>query len=205
MFFNDICNSDKKICIPCIIDKYIRKFLNNKFQPKIPVITVPKLDFYASLPYARDAIFFITVTNIIKKHFHCICPKIILKNPKSIGSLFKFKDKVPKLMRSLVIYKHSCPRCNLGTYLGSTKRMLKVRIDSHQGVSHRTGCSLSKKEFSNIREHANKCKTNLSYDDFEILTQAKDETSLLILESLYIKQLVPPLNDNSSSAPLYIA
>ena len=124
---------------------------------------------------------------------------------KTIGSLFKFKDTVPYLMRSLVVYKYTCPRCNLGTYLGSTRRMLKVRIDSHRGVSHRTGCNLSKKEFSNIRDHANKCKAQINYDNFEIIGQATNDTSLLILESLYIKQLVPSLNSQSSSAPLFIA
>ena len=108
-------------------------------------------------------------------------------------------------MRSLVVYKYTCPRCNLGTYLGCTKRMLKVRINAHQGVSHRTGCNLSRKEFSNIRAHANKCKIPISYDNFEIIEQASDETALLILESLTIKQLVPSLNNQCSSAPLYIA
>ena len=108
-------------------------------------------------------------------------------------------------MRSLVVYKYTCPRCNLGTYVGSTKRMLKVRIDSHRGISHRTGSTLNKKEFSNIREHANRCKSTISYDDFDIVTQAPDEASLFILESLCIKQLVPSLNNQSSSAPLFIA
>ena len=89
--------------------------------------------------------------------------------------------------------------------MGSTKRMLKVRIDSHRGVSHRTGCTLNKKEFSNIRDHATKCKVPVSYDNFEIIAQASDDTSLPILESLNIKQLVPSLNCQGSSAPLYIA
>ena len=147
----------------------------------------------------------IYTSEVIKKHFNCLNPRLILRNPRTIGSTFMFKGTVPDLMRSLVVYKYTCPRCNLGTYLGSTKRMLKVRIDSHRGVSHRTGCSLSKKEFSNIREHANKCKSPISNDNFEIIAQAKDETSLLITESLSIKQLVPSLNSQSSSATLFIA
>ena len=169
------------------------------------VPTVPKLNFYASFPYTRDAKFLTILSQIIKKHFNCVNPKLVLRNPKTIGSLFKFKDTVPSLMRSLVIYKYTCPRCNLGTYVGSTKRMLKVRIDSHRGVSHRTGCTLNKKEFSNIRDHATRCKVPVSYDNFEIIAQASDDTSLPILESLNIKQLVPSLNCQASSAPLYIA
>ena len=105
----------------------------------------------------------------------------------------------------MVVYKYTCPRCNLGTYLGSTKRMLKVRIDAHRGVSYRTGNNLATKEFSNIREHAKRCKSNISYDNFEILGQACNETSLLLLESLAIKQHVPSLNNQKSSSPLFIS
>ena len=193
-------------CFPeFLFDRHLRKFLNNIFQPKIPSPMEPKLNFYASLPFIHDRNFLPVLNNIIKKHFNCVAPKLILRNPRTIGSLFRFKDTVPDLMRSLVVYKYSCPRCNLGTYVGSTKRMLKVRIDSHRGVSHRTGSSLARKEFSNIREHANKCKSTITYKNFDILMQAQDEASLLILESLSIKQLVPSLNTQSSSAPLFIA
>ena len=193
-------------CYPkFLFQKYLRKFLTNKFHPTMPITTVPKLNFYASLPYSNDAKFLTDLTNIINKYFFCLKPKLVLRNPKTIGSLFKFKDTVPKLMNSLVVYKYSCPRCNLGTYLGATKRMLKVRIDAHCGVSHRTGCNLANKEFSSIRNHANECKTRVSYDNFEILGRATNESSLLLLESIMIKQLVPLLNNQSSSAPLYIA
>ena len=163
------------------------------------------MDFYASLPYTNDNKFLIGVTQIIKKHFNCLSPRLILHNPRTIGSLFKFKDTLPKLMNSLVVYKFNCPRCVRGMYLGSTKRMLKVRIDSHRGVSHRTGCMLSKKEFSNIREHTVQCKASITYDNFEIIARSTNEASLPILESLYIKQLVPSLNNQSSSTPLFIA
>ena len=193
-------------CYPkFLFDKYLKKFLKNKFQPIVPITTVPKLNFYASLPFSRDRKFLTSLSGIINRYFLCVNPKLVLRNPKTIGSLFKFKDSIPKLMRSLVVYKYSCPRCNLGTYIGSTKRMLKVRIDSHRGVSHRTGCNLNKKEFSNIREHAQKCKTQVTYEHFEIIGQAANESSLLILESISIKQVVPSLNNQSFSAPLFIA
>ena len=108
-------------------------------------------------------------------------------------------------MRSMVVYKYTCPKCNFGTYLGATKRMLKVRIDAHAGVSHRTGVNLVNKEYSSIRMHANKCKSPISYNQFEIIGQTTDENSLHILESLCIKQLVPSLNNQSSSAPLFVS
>lgn len=196
----------KNNCYPrFLFDKYLKKFLKDKFQPIIPTTTVPKLGFYASLPYNSDPKFLNTVTQIIRKYFCCLDPKLVLRNPKTLGSCFKFKDTIPTLMRSLVVYKYTCPKCNFGTYLGSTKRMLRVRIDAHCGVSHRTGCNLNRKEYSSIREHSNKCNSPISYDQFKIIGQATDETSLLILESLCIKQLVPSLNNQSSSAPLYVS
>ena len=108
-------------------------------------------------------------------------------------------------MQSLVIYKYTCPRCNRGTYIGSTKRLLKVRIDSHKGISQRTSSILNKKEFSNVRDHSKFCKTDINYDDFKIISQTVNESFLPILESLFIKKLVPSLNSQSSSAPLHIA
>ena len=75
-----------------------------------------------------------------------------------------------------------------------------MRINSHQGVSHRTGNTLNTKEFSNIREHCKKCKISVNYDDFSIVAQAPNEHSLSILESLTIKQMVPSLNSEYSKS-----
>ena len=131
--------------------------------------------------------------------------QFVFKNPPTINSLFKFKDSLPELMRSSVVYKFSCPKCNLGRYIGCTNRMLRVRIDSHRGVSHRTGVSLSRKEFSAIRDHTNSCHHVIQYTDFKILSQASNSQSLQYLESLLIKQLSPSLNSSASSVPLFIS
>ena len=128
----------------------------------------------------------------------------IFKNPLTISSLFKFKDSLPELMRSSVIYQFSCPKCNLGNYVGCTNRLLKVRIDSHRGISYRTGSKLSKPEFSSIRNHSYQCKHKLEYSDFKILAQAQNSSCLFLLESLFIKQLKPLLNNSITSVPLNI-
>ena len=128
----------------------------------------------------------------------------VFKNPLTIGSLFKFKDTLPELMRSKTVYIFTCPKCNLGKYIGATSRLLKVRISSHMGVSHRTGCILNKKEFSAARNHANSCRHHIHYNDFKILGQSHSNHSLPFLESLYIKQYSPSLNNTTSSVPLHI-
>ena len=145
------------------------------------------------------------LTSILSRFYPYVDFKIVFKNPLTIGSLFSFKDSLPESMRSNVIYKFNCPKCNFGSYIGCTKRLLKVRIDSHMGVSHRTGCELKTKDFSAIRAHCNSCKYKMLPTDFKIVAQTPNSQHLPILESLYIKQLSPALNHQTTSVPLYIA
>ena len=163
------------------------------------------MKFYASITLTQYNLFGKNLAKLIKHHFPALDLKLVPKNPLKLGSLFKFKDKLPMLMQSKVAYMFTCPKCKVGTYLGATKRLLKVRVDSHLGISYRTGCTLSRKEFSNIREHCNKCRSKFSYDCFKIVGQTMDEASLFVLESLLIKKLVPSLNGQGTSTTLYVA
>ena len=198
----------RKNCYPShIFDNLTKKFLDNIFHPKLPSYNVPKKLVYVSLPYMGN------LTSSIKTNLEAslsdLYPYVkfmfIFKNPLTIGSLFHFKDTLPELMRSGVIYKFTCSKCNFGTYVGCTNRLLKVRIDSHGGVSHRTGILLNKKENSSVRSHCFKCRCTVQYDNFKILSQLQNRHSLLLLESLFIKQLSPSLNCSSTSIPLQIA
>ena len=99
-----------------------------------------------------------------------------------------------------VVYLFNCPMCNVGRYVGSTRRLLRVRVDAHKGVSYRTGAKLSNPEFSNIRNHAKQCKCDINYKDFKVLGKSKNDQQLTILESLFIKTIVPELNSQASSA-----
>ena len=161
---------------------------------------------YVSLPHTNySAKMKKELTMELSKLYTYVNFKFIFKNPLTVGSLFFFKDTLPESMRSCLVYKFACPKCNFGTYIGCTKRLLKVRIDSHKGVSHRTGCTLRNKEFSAIRFHTEKCHHNIEYKDFEILSQSTNQYSLPFLESLHIKQLAPNLNNQTASIPLHIA
>ena len=184
---------------------FLNKFLETKFRPPSLICTVPKLRFYASIPYTHNNVFGQKLARIISNHFPALDLKLIPKNPLKLGTLFYYKDRLPYLMQSNVSYIFSCPKCKVGTYIGATKRLLKVRADAHLGVSHRTGCPLSKKDFSNIREHCRKCGTSFDYNCFKIMGRAYDESSLFVLESLLIKQHSPSLNNHCSATPLHIA
>ena len=194
-------------CYPShLFEKIVKNFLNRIFVPKAITYDVPKKLMYVSLPYSFSSDHVKReLTACLTKLYPYVKFHFVFKNPLTIGSLFKFKDSLPELMRSSTVYLYTCPKCNLGTYVGNSNRLLKVRISSHMGVSHRTGCSLSTKEFSAIRNHTHLCKTNIQYSHFKILSQSSSSRSLPFLESLYIKQLSPSLNNTVSSVPLHIA
>ena len=196
-----------KNCYPSFVfEKCVKNFLDQVFRPKSPIPNVPKKIMYVTLPYVNQCM---TLKRDLSTALSNLYPyvdfKFIFKNPLTIGSLFHFKDTLPVLMRACSVYKFSCPKCNFGTYIGCTKRLLKVRIDSHRGVSHRTGSVLKNKEFSSIRSHALSCRHTIEYSNFSILSQSSNHYSLPILESLYIKQLSPHLNSQTTSVPLHIA
>ena len=197
----------KSNCFPSFLfDKTVANFLDNVFRPKFKIPTVPKKLMYISLPYTNDSSKLKReLTNFLSKFYPYVDFKFIFNNPLTIGSLFSFKDTLPELMRSCIVYEFNCPKCNFGKYVGCTKRLLKVRIDSHRGVSHRTGCTLNAKENSSIRDHANKCHHNIHYDNFKVLAQAPNHYSLPFLESIFIKKLSPHLNTQTTSVPLHIA
>ena len=164
------------------------------------------MTMYVSLLFMNDSL---SVQRELKKVLNKLYPyvefKLVFRNTLTIGSLFRFKDSLSELMRASTVYLFSCPKCNFGTYVGCTNRMLKVRIDSHRGVSHRTGCALKVKEHSAIRSHSASCRHTIQYNDFKILSFASDPHSLLFLESLLIKQHSPTLNNQTTSIPLHIA
>ena len=145
------------------------------------------------------------INNIILKYLPFLSIDIVFVNPLSLSNYFKFKDSLPNEMRSNLVYLYTCPRCPRGTYVGETSRMLKVRIDSHKGISCRTGDPLKKKEHSSIRNHTIKCKSTIEYNNFKILANTKYKSDLPILESILIKSLNPTLNSDLSSTTLHVA
>ena len=88
-------------------------------------------------------------------------------------------------------------------YVGSTSRTLNQRISEHKGRSVRTGAWLAKPPQSAIREHAEQCSYPIPASDFSILSQCnRSKNALRILESLYIYNVHPSLNDKKSAYPL---
>ena len=93
------------------------------------------------------------------------------------------KPLVEKDIRSGIVYKFKCPRCN-ACYVGQTTRHLKTRSDEHRT-----------KKKQPIGRHIKQCNSVISCADFEILaSSSRGEDYLMTLEALWIRELNPKIN-----------
>jgi hypothetical protein len=139
---------------------------------------------------------------IIKQYFDQLDIRIVFTIQNQIGSFFKYKDKLPDELCSSIIYKYTCDACN-SIYIGKTIRNLSIRIYEHKGISFRTKTLLQNPMNSNIRSHSFRCDHLIKNDNFKILDYTH-EKDLCTLESLYIWNLKPQINQAGSSEHIFI-
>ena len=118
------------------------------------------------------------------------------------------KDVSPTLQQSNVVYKFSCRCGNL--YVGRTSNRLQARINQHVPVNLRkricdgpvstnTRGQKAKRTYkgsSAIGQHLvenPECGRSFKDDQFTILSRARSEFHLSVLEAVYILSLKPPL------------
>ena len=112
--------------------------------------------------------------------------KVILKSTKRLSALFRFKDVIPKELRSHLVCKFSCGSCN-ATYYGKSERHLNVRSGEHIGLSPLTGNRVACKP-SAICDHLLLHEHNdSSFNDFSILCCENNAFKLSLRESVLIK------------------
>ena len=150
------------------------------------------------------------ITEILQSTFKELCPslkiKIVLSSPNRLRSGFLFKDRLPREMDSMLLYKFTCGVCNC-TYIGETKRHFQVRSSEHMGISILTG-NLLKYNASNataVRKHCNDLEHDNGTDNIEIVGHASNKYHLRLKESL-LTSLVNPtiINVQKKSIPLYV-
>ena len=101
---------------------------------------------------------------------------------ESKNLLPSLKPPIDKFIRSGVVYRISCPRCN-ACYVGCTCRHMITRFKEHIQPS------------KPVAKHLRECRTSVKVNDVEILaSSARGEEFLLTLEALWIKQVGPALN-----------
>ena len=185
------------------IESCFRNSLNKIFIDKEPIslaspkIMYLKLPFYGTYSYVMKR----KLSQLFRKYYPEISLRVIMTNTNTIGKLFQFKDRLPDILCSRIVYKYSCGDCG-ATYVGKSQRHLHTRIAEHKGLSIRTGQPLAKPSFSNIRNHAWQCNHRIVKDNFKIITRSENNQDLHILESLAINQHKPNLNDYNNPGTL---
>ena len=131
--------------------------------------------------------------------------RIIFKSSRRLASCFVFKDKIPKSLVSGVIYKYTCPECNL-SYIGSTKRYWEKRLEEHRHVSALTGKPLTGVQIFAPMQHlrSGSCMVKITRDDFTFIGREANPYVLQVKESIFISTLKPRLNNNQTSVPLHL-
>ena len=186
-----------------IIEQSIKTFLNKLYVQKKIYLTVPKKEVFIILPYLG------TMTLDLKRKLHTffakslpMCDlKVILKSTNRLSSCFRFKDVIPRELRSHLVYKFSCGGCN-ATYYGKTERHINVRAGEHIGLSPLTGNRVACKP-SAVSDHL-LLHDNITSDfkNFTILCNESNDFKLSIRESILIYRDNPILNKNIASVPL---
>ena len=95
--------------------------------------------------------------------------KIVFKNNARLCSIIHFKDQIPKVLTSYVVYKFQFGLCKESHY-GECVRHLNLRIDEHIGISPLTKKQVKPKK-SSVTGHLLFRNHSASYDDFNILTR----------------------------------
>ena len=82
---------------------------------------------------------------------------VVFRSSNRIRNSFWFKDRIPKYMKSKVIYTFNCNICN-DVYIGETKHHFLVREYEHLGKSILSEKNLkyNKKDATVTRKHCHK-------------------------------------------------
>ena len=128
-----------------LVNKYIKIFLNKQFSQKILKHTVPKKELLIVLPYLGISSLYLRTRlqkSINSKIWFCKI-KIIFKSSTRLANFSRFIDKLPLCLRSNIVFKFPCGRCNATSY-GETCRHFKVRVGEHPGISPLTNKQIQK-------------------------------------------------------------
>ena len=169
------------------------------------VPNVPKWNVFVKLPFLGSTSFQIRrkLQKLYSDKLTSCNLKIVFASPVRVKRFFTFKDKLPRMLLSGLVYQYKCGGCN-ATYYGKTNRHFKVRICEHLGISYLTEkkVKIDNNKLTAIQEHLLCCNYSPSFEDFSILTGESNDFKLKIMESLLIARDKPILNKADSSLPL---
>ena len=188
-----------------VIDRLVRQFLDKIFINRNIIHSVAKMQLVICLEYLGKHSIEIKkrLERVINEQIPFCKINIVFSSKMKIKHFFSFKDKVPKNLKSLVLYKSKCSDCNI-TYIGKNSRHFQIRFSEHLGISKTTNLPLKYNNTSStaVRDHNHVCNHQNTSDNFRIIGSAKNDYHLKIKESLNIQSENPTLNKTVESFPL---
>ena len=171
---------------------------------KLAMLQFPKKTINIKLPFLGPQTYVAKrkLSAHITKFYPHVCIRFIITPFLTIKNVFFFKDKLPISLVSTVIYQYSCGQCS-ATYIGETRKQLKVRVSQHKRISFRTGNMLNLVENSKFLDHSFNSGHFTSENNFKILDYSQPFDHR-ILESIYIHKIKLSLNDHASSVEIHI-
>ena len=128
------------------------------------------------------------VSRLCSSAFAHLQIRFVLCLTQRLSYFFSFKDKIPKGLKSCVVYYFKC-RCCSASYLGQKVRHLHTRVSEPLGISALTGKESSNPKLTTILQHLNNTGHTAFLDDFKILSSCASSDELIICESLLIPKL----------------
>ena len=123
-------------------------------MPKRTLIAVPQKDVLIVLPFLSQ--FSLNLRSRLYNCFNKTLPqcniKVIFQSKNRLSNIFRFKDSIPKELRSNIVYKFLCSNCNI-TYYDETERHLNVRSVEHLSLSALTGKRVNNNKKSAVKDH----------------------------------------------------
>ena len=133
----------------------------------------------------------IQIVKLCSSAFPHVTVRFIFQSGRSLSDFFSFKDRIPKLMRSRIIYKYSCQYCR-ALYFGQMSRHFHTRISEHMGISPLTGKKLATNSYSSVLAHSRQSLHYISPDDFTIISSCRSNSNfeLYFLVTLHLVTLI---------------
>ena len=134
-----------------LFERITGRQLSKLISPSNKPVTVNRALVYFPIQYHGKHSYSIRnkLVKLLSEFYPQVKVRVIFKCNNTLQRFFRFKDRLPDALQSNLVYFYECGRCT-ATYLGQTKRLLRVRIADHQGRSFRTNYPLSKPPFSAI-------------------------------------------------------
>ena len=105
-----------------VFNNILKKFLNSKYRTKTTSMNVDRQSLYLCVPFIGEQTenLINQLSNLITKFYPQIKPLFYFHNNFKIHNFLKPKCDDSECLRSSVIYKYICDRCER-SYIGSTK------------------------------------------------------------------------------------